>query len=146
MSICSTELNYLYCGREHPLFNVPDGQITTAGLGRESVRQERLAVNSDLQQANTAMGKRVVGFSREGLCPAHSLRTLHRVPAGTPIGNLGGKGRDATPASQRYEATVNFSIMTAQADPQTVAQSAFLSTLRAAAAKDRDFGVECAVA
>jgi DNA-binding transcriptional LysR family regulator len=48
---------------------------------------------------------------------------------------------------KRYEATVNFSIMTAQGRPQTVAQSAFLATLRAAAAPVRRIAVsECAVA
>jgi len=141
------ELNYLYCGREHPLFNVPDGQITTADLVASQYVKKGYAVNSDLQQANTAMGKRVVGFHVE----AFALLIL----SGRYIGFLPEhyaaiweeKGEMRRLHPKRYEATVNFSIMTAQGRPQTVAQSAFLSTLRAAAAKDRSISVsECAVA
>ncbi len=59
------EVNYLYCGREHPLFNVPDRDISTVDLVRSQYVKKGYAVNSDLQQANTAMGKRVVGFHVE---------------------------------------------------------------------------------
>jgi len=141
------ELKYLYCGREHPLFNVPDSQITTADLVASQYVKKGYAVNSDLQQANTAMGKRVVGFHVE----AFALLIL----SGRYIGVLPEhyaaiweeKGEMRRLHPKRYEATVNFSIMTAQSRPHTVAQSAFLSTLRAAASAGRGISVsECAVA
>lgn len=141
------ELNYLYCGSGHPLFNVPDSQITTADLVASQYVKKGYAVNSDLQQANTAMGKRVVGFHVE----AFALLIL----SGRYIGFLPEhyaaiweeKGEMRRLHPKRYEATVNFSIMTAQGRPQTVAQSAFLATLRAAAAAGRSNSVsECAVA
>jgi DNA-binding transcriptional LysR family regulator len=141
------ELNYLYCGREHPLFDVPDSQISTADLVASQYVKKGYAVNSDLQQANTAMGKRVVGFHVE----AFALLIL----SGRYIGFLPEhyaaiweeKGEMRRLHPKRYEATVNFSIMTAQGRPQTVAQSAFLATLRAAAAPVRRIAVsECAVA
>jgi DNA-binding transcriptional LysR family regulator len=141
------ELNYLYCGREHPLFNVPDSEITTADLVASQYVKKGYAVNSDLQQANTAMGKRVVGFHVE----AFALLIL----SGRYIGFLPEhyaaiweeKGEMRRLHPKRYEATVNFSIMTAQGRPHAVAQSAFLTTLRQAAATDRsNSGSECAVA
>lgn len=128
------ELNYLYCGREHPLFAVADSNITTADLVRSQYVKKGYAVNSDLQQANTAMGKRVVGFHVE----AFALLIL----SGRYIGFLPEhyaaiweeKGEMRRLHPKRYEATVNFSVMTAQNRPPTVAQSAFLCTLRSVAA------------
>lgn len=141
------ELNYLYCGRGHPLFDIPDSDITTADLVASQYIKKGYAVNSDLQQANTAMGKRVVGFHVEafallilsgryiGFLPEHyaaiweekrEIRRLH---------------------PKRYEAVVNFSVMTAQGRPHTVAQSAFLSILRKATGTLRKESLaECAVA
>jgi LysR family transcriptional regulator, transcriptional activator for bauABCD operon len=141
------ELNYLYCGREHPLFNVPDSEIKTADLVASQYVKKGYVVNSDLQQANTAMGKRVVGFHVE----AFALLIL----SGRYIGFLPEhyaaiweeKGEIRRLHPHRYEATVNFSIMTAQGRPHTVAQSAFLSTLRKVTATPRSNSVaECAVA
>jgi LysR family transcriptional regulator, transcriptional activator for bauABCD operon len=140
------ELNYLYCGREHPLFNVPDSDITTADLVASQYIKKGYAVNNDLQEANTAMGKRVVGFHVE----AFALLIL----SGRYIGFLPEhyaaiweeKGEIRRLHPKRYEATVNFSIMTAQGRPHTVAQSAFLSTLRKATGASRKDLVECAVA
>jgi DNA-binding transcriptional LysR family regulator len=138
------ELNYLYCGREHPLFNVPDSEITTADLVASQYVKKGYAVNSDLQQANTAMGKRVVGFHVE----AFALLIL----SGRYIGFLPEhyaaiweeKGEMRRLHPKRYEATVNFSIMTAQGRPQTVAQSAFLSTLRKSSTAPRSNGAAIA--
>ena len=126
------EVNYLYCGREHPLFVVPDADITTADLVRSQYVKKGYAVNSDLQQANTAMGKRVVGFHVE----AFALLIL----SGRYIGFLPehyaaiweDKGEVRKLHPKRYEAIVNFSVMTAQVRPHTVAQAAFLDTLRKA--------------
>lgn len=143
------EMNYLYCGREHPLFNVPDSKITTADLVRSQYVKKGYAVNSDLQQANTAMGKRVVGFHVE----AFALLIL----SGRYIGFLPEhyaaiweeKGEVRRLHPELYEATVNFSIMTAQGKAHTLPQSAFLSTLRKAAAPPRGSEgsvAECAVA
>ena len=128
------EVNYLYCGREHPLFNVPDSEITTADLVRSQYVKKGYAVNSDLQQANTAMGKRVVGFHVE----AFALLIL----SGRYIGFLPehyasiweGKGEVRKLHPKRYEAVVNFSVMTAQGRSQTLAQTAFLAILRKATA------------
>ena len=126
------EVNNLYCGREHPLFNVPDADITTADLVRSQYVKKGYAVNSDLQQANTAMGKRVVGFHVE----AFALLIL----SGRYIGFLPehyaaiweDKGEMRKLHPKRYEAIVNFSVMTAQGRPHTVAQAAFLDILRKA--------------
>ena len=126
------EVNYLYCGCEHPLFDVPDADITTADLVRSQYVKKGYAVNSDLQQANTAMGKRVVGFHVE----AFALLIL----SGRYIGFLPehyaaiweDKGEMRTLHPKRYEAIVNFSVMTAQGRPPTVAQAAFLDILRKA--------------
>lgn len=124
------EVNYLYCGREHPLFPLCDSDITTADLVRSQYVKKGYAVNSDLQEANTAMGKRVVGFHVEafallilsgryiGFLPEHYAAIWERQ----------GEVRRLLP--QRYEAIVNFSIMTAQGKPQTAAQTAFLNILR----------------
>jgi DNA-binding transcriptional LysR family regulator len=142
------ELNYLYCGRGHPLFNIPDSDITTADLVASQYIKKGYAVNSDLQQANTAMGKRVVGFHVE----AFALLIL----SGRYIGFLPehyaaiweekGEIRRLHPA--RYEATVNFSVMTAQGRPHTMAQAAFLSTLRRTSGmpSKKNAVAECAVA
>jgi DNA-binding transcriptional LysR family regulator len=128
------ELNYLYCGREHPLFSVPDSEITTADLVRSQYVKKGYAVNSDLQEANTAMGKRVVGFHVE----AFALLIL----SGRYIGFLPEhyasiweeKGEMRKLHPKRYEALVNFSIMTAEDRVQTAAQAAFLAILRKATA------------
>jgi LysR family transcriptional regulator, transcriptional activator for bauABCD operon len=129
------ELNHLYCGREHPLFQIPDNEITAADLVRSQYIKKGYAVNSDLQQANTAMGKRVVGFHVE----AFALMIL----SGRYIGFLPEhyaaiweeKGEMRKLHPKRYKAVVNFSIMTAQGRPQTAAQAAFLGILRKAAGR-----------
>jgi len=128
------EVNYLYCGHEHPLFSVPDSAITTADLVRSQYVKKGYAVNSDLQEANTAMGKRVVGFHVE----AFALLIL----SGRYIGFLPEhyasiweeKGEMRKLHPKRYEALVNFSIMTAEDRVQTAAQAAFLAILRKATA------------
>ena len=93
------------------------------------------------------MGKRVVGYHVE----AFALLIL----SGCYIGFLPehyadvweAKGEMRRIQPKRYEATVNFSIMTAQGRLHTVAQSAFLSTLHKAAMAPRVNSVaECAVA
>ncbi len=126
------EINYLYCARSHPLFDIPDSEITTADLVRSQYVKKGYAVNSDLQEANTAMGKRVVGFHVE----AFALLIL----SGCYIGFLPEhyaaiweeKGEIRRLHPKRYEAVVNFAIMTAQGRPHTMPQSAFLKTLRSA--------------
>lgn len=128
------EVNYLYCGRDHPLFNRPDGEVTTADLVRSQYVKKGYAVNSNLEQANSAMGKRVVGFHVE----AFALLIL----SGCYIGFLPehyaaiweAKGEVRRLHPKRYEAIVNFSIMTALGKPLTVAQTAFLTILRGASA------------
>lgn len=123
------EVNNLYCGREHPLFNIPDSEISTADLVRSQYVKKGYAVNSHLQKTNTVMGKRVVGFHVE----AFALLIL----SGRYIGFLPEhyaaiweeKGEVRRLHPKRYEAIVNFSIMTAQGRPHTVAQAAFLTTL-----------------
>jgi DNA-binding transcriptional LysR family regulator len=141
------ELNYLYCGRGHPLFNVPDSDITTADLVASPYIKKGYTVNDDLQQANTVMGKRVVGFHVE----AFALLIL----SGRYIGFLPehyaaiweDKGEIRRLHPKRYEAVVNFSIMTAQGRAHTVAQAAFLSTVRKGAGPRRKESLaECAVA
>ena len=126
------EVNYLYCGRGHALFDAPDSEISTADLVRSQYVKKGYAVNSNLQQANTAMGKRVVGFHVE----AFALLIL----TGAYIGFLPehyaavweSTGRMRRLLPKRYEAIVSFSAMTAQGRPHTVAQAAFLDILRKA--------------
>lgn len=123
------EFNYLYCGRGHPLFDRADSEITTADLVRSQYVKKGYAVNSKLQQANTAMGKRVVGYHVE----AFALLIL----SGCYIGFLpehyaavwedGGEIRRLQP--KRYEAVVSFASITARHRPQTRAQDAFLACL-----------------
>lgn len=123
------EVNYLYCGRGHPLFDRPDSEITTADLVRSQYVKKGYAVNSSLQQANSAMGKRVVGFHVE----AFALLIL----SGSYIGFLPehyasvwestGEIRPLLP--KRYEAVVSFASMTARNRPHTKAVDAFLSCL-----------------
>lgn len=126
------EVNYLYCGRGHPLFGRPDSEITTADLVRSQYVKKGYAVNSDLQQANVTMGKRVVGFHVEafallilsgcyiGFLPEHYAAVWER----------SGEIRRLLP--KRYEATVSFASMTARGKPQTVPQKAFLDLLHKA--------------
>jgi DNA-binding transcriptional LysR family regulator len=129
------ELNYLYCGRQHPLFHVPDSDIATEDLVRSQYVKKGYAVNPDLEQANTALGKRVVGYHVE----AFALLIL----SGRYIGFLPEhyaaiweeKGEVRKVHPKRYEAVVNFSIMTAKGRQQTAAQAAFLSILRKAAGR-----------
>ena len=47
--------NYLYCGKGHPLFEVPDSEISTADLVRSQYVKKGYAVNSNLQQVNSAV-------------------------------------------------------------------------------------------
>lgn len=124
------EVNYLYCGKGHPLFDKPDREITTADLVRSQYVKKGYAVNSKLQQANTAMGKRVVGYHVE----AFALLIL----SGAYIGFLPehyaavweSKGEMRRLLPKRYEAVCSFAAMTARGRPQTLAQSAFLEKLR----------------
>lgn len=124
------EVNYLYCGRGHPLFNRRDSDITTADLVASQYVKKGYAVNNDLEQANSAMGKRVVGFHVEafallilsgcyiGFLPEHYAAVWEKT----------GEVRKLLP--QRYEAIVSFAAMTARGRPQTSAQAAFLEKLR----------------
>jgi DNA-binding transcriptional LysR family regulator len=124
------EVNYLYCGKGHPLFDRPDSEITTADLVRSQYVKKGYAVNSKLQQANTAMGKRVVGYHVE----AFALLIL----SGAYIGFLPehyaevweSKGQMRRLHPKRYEAVVSFAAMSARGRPQNQAQVAFLEKLR----------------
>lgn len=121
------EINYLYCGRDHVLFDRPDSEITTADLVRSQYVKKGYAVNSNLQQANSAMGKRVVGFHVE----AFALLIL----SGRYIGFLPehyagvweSKGEMRRLLPKRYEAKVSFAAMTARGRPHTKAVDAFLA-------------------
>src|SRR6185312_1237722 len=127
------EVNNLYCGRGHPLFDRPDSEITTADLVKSQYVKKGYAVNSNLQQANSAMGKRVIGFHVE----AFALLIL----SGRYIGFLpehyasvwesSGEMRRLLP--KRYEAVVSFASMTARNRPHTKALDAFLTCLHRAA-------------
>ena len=126
------EVNYLYCGRGHPLFDRPDGEITTADLVKSQYVKKGYAVNSNLQQANSTMGKRVVGFHVE----AFALLIL----SGCYIGFLPehyasvweGSGDIRRLLPKRYEAVVSFASMTGRGRPQTQALKAFLACLQRA--------------
>jgi DNA-binding transcriptional LysR family regulator len=123
------EVNYLYCGKGHPLFDVPDSEITTADLVRSQYVKKGYAVNNNLQQANAAMGKRVVGFHVEafallilsgcyiGFLPEHYAAVWENT----------GEIRRLLP--QRYEAVVSFASMTARNRPHTKTLEAFLKCL-----------------
>lgn len=123
------EVNYLYCGKGHPLFHRPDSEITTADLIKSQYVKKGYAVNSNLQQANSAMGKRVVGFHVE----AFALLIL----SGCYIGFLPehyasvweGTGEMRRLLPKRYEAMVSFASMTARNRPRTKAIDAFLACL-----------------
>jgi DNA-binding transcriptional LysR family regulator len=127
------EINYLYCGKGHPLFDRPDSEITTSDLVKSQYVKKGYAVNSNLQQANSAMGKRVVGFHVE----AFALLIL----SGRYIGFLpehyasvwesSGEMRRVLP--KRYEAVVSFASMTARGRPHTKALDAFLVCVHRAA-------------
>jgi DNA-binding transcriptional LysR family regulator len=124
------EVNYLYCGAGHPLFDRPDSDITTAELVASPYVKKGYAVNSDLEEANSALGKRVVGFHVEafallilsgcyiGFLPEHYAAVWEKT----------GQIRRLLP--KRYEAIVTFASMTARGRPQTSAQIAFLEKLR----------------
>jgi LysR family transcriptional regulator, transcriptional activator for bauABCD operon len=123
------EVNYLYCGKGHPLFEVPDAEISTADLVRSQYVKKGYAVNSNLQQANSSMGKRVVAYHVE----AFALLIL----SGRYIGFLpehyaavwekSGEIRRLLP--KHYEAVCSFAAMTAKGRPRTAATEAFLGEL-----------------
>ncbi len=123
------EINYLYCGKGHPLFEVPDSEISTADLVRSQYVKKGYAVNSNLQQVNSSMGKRVVAYHVE----AFALLIL----SGCYIGFLPehyaavweGSGEIRRLLPKRYEAVVSFAAMTAKGRPHTTATDAFLSAL-----------------
>lgn len=125
------EMNYLYCGRGHPLFSRPDSEITTSDLVRSQYVKKGYAVNSNLQIANSSMGKRVVGYHVE----AFALLIL----SGCYIGFLPehyaevweSKGEMRRIQPKRYGAVVSFASMTAKGRPATLAQTAFLDKLHA---------------
>lgn len=125
------EVNYLYCGRGHPLFSRADSDITTEDLVRSQYIKKGYVVNSDLQHANTSMGKRVVGYHVE----AFALLIL----SGCYIGFLPehyanvweSKGEMRKLLPKRYGAVVSFAAMTARGRPATLAQTAFLEKLLA---------------
>lgn len=123
------EINYLYCGKGHPLFDVPDSEITTADLVRSQYVKKGYAVNSNLQQVNSSMGKRVVAYHVE----AFALLIL----SGCYVGFLPehyasvweGSGEIRRLLPKRYEAVVSFAAMTAKGRPRTAATDAFLAEL-----------------
>jgi LysR family transcriptional regulator, transcriptional activator for bauABCD operon len=123
------EINHLYCGKGHPLFDRPDSEITTADLIKSQYVKKGYAVSSNLQQANSAMGKRVVGFHVE----AFALLIL----SGRYIGFLPehyaavweGSGEMRRLLPKRYSAVVSFASMTARSRPHTKAADAFLACL-----------------
>jgi LysR family transcriptional regulator, transcriptional activator for bauABCD operon len=130
------EVNYLYCGRGHPLFDRPDADITTADLVKSQYVKKGYAVNNNLQQANSAMGKRVVGFHVE----AFALLIL----SGCYIGFLPehyasvweGNGDMRRLLPKRYEAVVSFASMTGRGRPHSPALDAFLDCLHRAVQGD----------
>jgi len=124
------EVNYLYCGRGHPLFDVPDKEITTADLVRSQYVKKGYAVNSKLQQANSSMGKRVIGFHVEAFAMLIlSGRYIGFLPEDyAAVWESKGELRKLQP--KRYEAIVSFVIMTARGRPESAAQAAFASKLR----------------
>ncbi len=123
------EINYLYCGKGHPLFDVPDSAITTADLVASQYVKKGYAVNSDLQQANSSMGKRVIAFHVEafallilsgcyiGFLPEHYASVWEQT----------GEIRRLLP--QRYAAIVSFAAMTAKQRSRSAATDAFLAAL-----------------
>ncbi len=123
------EVNYLYCGKGHPLFDRPDSEISTADLVRSQYVKKGYAVNSNLQQANSAMGKRVVGFHVE----AFALLILSGCYIGflpehyASVWESNGEMRRLLP--KRYEAVVSFASMTARNRPRTKTLEAFLNCL-----------------
>jgi len=125
------EINYLYCGKGHEFFDRADDDITTADLvGSQYIKKGYAVSTTDLEQANSSLGKRVVGFHVE----AFALFIL----SGCYIGFLPehyaavweSKGEMRRLHPKRYEAVVSFAAMTARARPATVAQTAFLEKLR----------------
>jgi DNA-binding transcriptional LysR family regulator len=128
------EVNYLYCGRGHPLFERPDSEITTEDLVRCPYIKKGYAVNSDLEHANSSLGKRVTGFHVE----AFALLILSGCYLGflpehfAAVWESRGEMRRILP--QCYGAVVNFALMSPRSRPQTRAESVFLQKLRAARA------------
>lgn len=125
------EVNYLYCARQHPLFSRADSDITTGELIRSQYVKKGYVVNSDLERANTSMGKRVVAFHVE----AFALFIL----SGCYIGFLPehyasvweSKGEIRKILPRRYGGVVSFAAMTARGQPVTLARTAFLERLLA---------------
>lgn len=126
------ELNYLYCGREHPLFSRLDSDITTAELTQCQYVKKGYAVNNSLELANASLGKRVVGYHVE----AFALLILSGCYIGFLPENYArfweSKGEIRKLLPKRYEAIVTFAAMTARGRPATTAQTAFLEKLREA--------------
>jgi DNA-binding transcriptional LysR family regulator len=126
------ELNYLYCGREHPLFDRADSDISTAELVRCQYVKKGYTVNNNLELANASLGKRVVGFHVE----AFALLILSGCYIGFLPENYAkfweSKGEVRKLLPKRYEAVVTFASMTARGRPSTPAQTAFLEKLREA--------------
>lgn len=124
------EINYLYCGKGHSLFKVPDSQITTEDLIRSQYVKKGYAVSDELDEVNASMGKRVVGYHVEafallilsgcyiGFLPEHYAATWENR----------GEMRKLLP--KRYGAIVNFAAMTPRGKEQTPAMRVFLDELR----------------
>jgi LysR family transcriptional regulator, transcriptional activator for bauABCD operon len=127
------EINYLYCGKGHPLFDRPDNEITTSDLVKSQYVKKGYAVNSNLQQANSAMGKRVVGFHVEAFALLIlSGRYIGFLPEHyASVWEASGEMRRLLP--KRYEAMVSFASMTARGRPHTKALDAFLACVHRAA-------------
>ncbi|MBV8741288.1 MAG: LysR family transcriptional regulator, partial [Sinobacteraceae bacterium] len=127
------EINNLYCGRGHELFNRPDAEISTADLVKSQYVKKGYAVNSNLQQANAAMGKRVIGYHVE----AFALLILSGCYIGflpehyASVWESTGEMRRLLP--KRYEAVVSFASMTARNRPHSKALDGFLTCLHKAA-------------
>jgi DNA-binding transcriptional LysR family regulator len=123
------EVSYLYCGKGHDLFDIPDDEITSEHLSECSYIRKGYAVTSDFQNTSDQMHHQVTSFHVE------SIAAL--ILTGAHIGFLPESfashwvkdGRIRTIRPNDFRACFEFSAVTRKDRSPSSAQSAFIKCL-----------------
>ena len=132
------ETSYLYCGRDHPLFNMPDDQIDDARLADCSYVRKGYSVDPDFREKNDMLRHHVSAFHVEAiavliLSGAH-IGFLPESYAAGWVAN----GRLRAIRRSEWRAVFHFGAITRKNRSPTAVQDAFIRCLFDAVDRDCD--------